>query len=106
MVHVVAYLTATPGRRQDILDILMPLVPSIQEEPGCVEYTVTTDAEVVGPKHPQTKFGPDTYIVVERWATLADLERHSKLPVVDEFFGKIEGFMADRVVHFLSPYEG
>jgi quinol monooxygenase YgiN len=105
MIHITALITAEPGKRQDILNVVLPLVPGIREEPGCVEYTVTIDADVVGTMHKPTPYGPDTYVVVERWETLADLERHSELPVVAEFFEKIAPLMKSRVVHFLVPAE-
>ncbi len=102
MLHVIAVITAQPGKRQAILDELLPRIPEIEAEPGHIEYTVTTDADVVGAMHTQTRFGPDTYVVIEKWRELKDLENHSTAPFVKEFLEKVEPLMASRVVHFLA----
>jgi quinol monooxygenase YgiN len=102
MIHVVAVITAKPGMRQAILDELHPIVPTIHAEPGCIEYTVTIDAPVVGDMHTQSPFGPDTFVCIEKWESLDHLKAHSTASFVLEYFPKVESIMAGRVVHFLS----
>lgn len=103
MMHVIAVITAKPGKRQEILDVLRDVVPHVLAEPGCIEYSVTTDAGVPGTMHSQTPFGPDRFATIEKWRSLEDLERHSELPFVAEYFEKVVDLMADRKVHFFTP---
>jgi quinol monooxygenase YgiN len=88
--------------RQSILDVLHPLVPTIHAEAGCIEYTITIDAPVVGSMHTQTPFGPDTFVLIEKWESLEHLKAHSTAPFVEDYFKKVGSMMADRIVHFLS----
>lgn len=102
MIHVVAVVTAHPGQRQAVLDELHAKVPLALAEEGCIEYTVTVDADAVGPAHTQTRFGQDTIVIIEKWATLAHLEAHSAAPHVAEYFAVVDPLLSSRVVHFLS----
>ncbi len=103
MIHVIAVITAEPGKRQVILDELRPLLPTIHAEPGCLEYTVTVDADLQpSTLHQPAPIGPDTFLVVEKWESLEALRAHSSAPFVHEYFEKVGALMADRVVHFLS----
>ncbi len=68
MVHVLAMITAKPGKRAEILAAFNANVPAVHAEDGCIEYGAAVDAEGVGPF--QTPFGPDTFVVIEKWASL------------------------------------
>ena len=47
-VHVLAVITAKPGKRAAILDAFRANVPAVHAENGCVEYGATIDAEDAG----------------------------------------------------------
>jgi quinol monooxygenase YgiN len=102
MLHIVAVNTAHPGKRQNILDMLHPALPMVRAIPGCLEYTVVVDAEVVGAMHTQTKFGPDTFICIEKWASKEELEAHAAAPEAAEYFKSIEPFFKSSVVYILK----
>jgi quinol monooxygenase YgiN len=102
IVHVIAVITAHPGKRQDILDVLLPALPGNLPEKGCIEYTVTTDAEVVGAAHAQTKFGPDTFVIIEKWKSIDHLQEHSSDPEVLDYLKSIEPYLASRITHFTT----
>jgi quinol monooxygenase YgiN len=68
-VHVLAIITAKPGRRAELLAAFQANVPNVHAEDGCLEYVATVDAENAGDV--QTRFGAETLVVVERWASLA-----------------------------------
>lgn len=106
MINVIAVITAHPGKRQDILDVLLPALPANMIENGCLEYTVTVDADVVGSMHSQTKFGPDTFTIVEKWQSLEHLKAHSVDEIVTEYLETISPFLKSRVVYFLSGVGG
>ncbi|MGK2911788.1 MAG: putative quinol monooxygenase [Sphingobium sp.] len=102
MIHVIAVITAKPGKRQAMLDELNAIIPTIHAEVGCIEYTVTIDAPAVGDMHTQSQFGPDSFICIEKWESLEYLKAHSTAQFVLDYFPKVGPIMADRTVHFLQ----
>ena len=45
MIHVIAVITAKPGKRDEILGHFRANVPAVQAEKGCIEYGATVDAD-------------------------------------------------------------
>ncbi len=101
MVHVLAVITAKPGKRDDILAAFRANVPAVHAEDGCIEYGATIDTEGVGDL--QTRFGEDSFVVVEKWANLAALEGHIAAPHMAAYGAKTKDMIASRVIHVLSP---
>ena len=77
-VHVLAIITAKPGRRAELLQAFQANVPAVHAEEGCIEYVATVDAEGAGSV--QTRFGEDTFVVVEKWASMDALKAHAAAP--------------------------
>ena len=100
MVHVLAVITAKPGKRGDILAAFGANVPTVKAEDGCIEYGAAIDAEGVGKF--QTPFGEDTFVVIEKWASLDALKAHAGSPHMAEYAGKTKDMIASRVIHVLS----
>ncbi|MGE5523274.1 MAG: putative quinol monooxygenase, partial [Rhodospirillaceae bacterium] len=65
MIHVIAVITAKPGAREKVLEAFRANMPTCRAEDGCIEYGPAIDAEGLGSV--QTRFGPDTFVVVEKW---------------------------------------
>jgi quinol monooxygenase YgiN len=65
MIHVLAIITANPGQRQRVLEAFQANVPAVRAEEGCIEYGAAVDTEGFGGL--QTAFGPDTFVVIEKW---------------------------------------
>jgi quinol monooxygenase YgiN len=101
MIHVLAIITAKPGMRDAILKIFHANVPAVRAEKGCIEYGPTVDAEGVGAI--QTKLGPDTFVVVEKWESLDALKAHAAAPHMAAYAAKTKEMIASRVIHVLSP---
>ena len=101
MVHVVAIITAKPGLRDEILTAFRANVPRVRAEDGCIEYGATIDAEGVGSL--QTRFGDDTFVVVEKWESLPALKAHAAAPHMAAYGAKTKDMIASRVIHVLSP---
>ncbi len=101
MVHVLAVITAKPGRRDGILAAFRANVPAVHTEDGCIEYGATIDTEGVGDL--QTRFGEDSFVVVEKWANLAALEAHIAAPHMAAYGAKTKDMIASRIIHVLSP---
>ena len=100
-VHVIAVITAKPGRRAELLEAFQANVPHVHAEDGCLEYTATVDAENAGDA--QTRFGADTFVVIEQWASLAALKAHAAAPHMATYAAKTKALIASRVIHVLSP---
>ena len=101
MIHVVAIITAKPGQRDAILEAFKANVPAVHAEAGCIEYGPAVDADGVGGF--QTKFGADTFVVVEKWETLDALKAHAVAPHMAAYGAKTKDLLESRVIHVLSP---
>lgn len=99
MIHVLATITAKPGMRDRILEIFRANMPAVHAEDGCVEYVPTIDAEGSG----ATALGPDTFVVVEKWASLPALKAHAASPHMAEYGKATRDMVASRVIHVLTP---
>ena len=100
-VHVIAVITARPGRRAELLQAFQANVPNVHAEEGCIEYVATVDAEGAGSI--QTRVGPDTFVVIEKWASLDALKAHAAAPHMVAYAAKTKDLIASRVIHVLSP---
>jgi len=101
MIHVIAIITAKPGQRDAILAAFRANMPAVHAEKGCIEYGPALDAEGFGSF--QTKFGPDTFVVVEKWADAAALKAHAAAPHMVAYGQRTKELIASRVIHILSP---
>jgi quinol monooxygenase YgiN len=100
MIHIVAMITAKPGKREAILDLFRANVPNVLAEDGCIEYGPVIDAEGAGAL--QTPVGSDTFVVIEKWETMAALAAHAKAPHMASYAAAAKDMLAERVVHVLS----
>ncbi len=100
-VHVLAIITAKPGLRDEILKAFRANVPRVHTEVGCIEYGATIDAEGVG--NLQTRFGDDTFVVVEKWESLPALKAHAAALHMAAYGAKTKDMIDSRVIHVLSP---
>lgn len=100
MIHVVAVITAKPGMRDAVLKEFHANMPAVHAEKGCVEYGPTIDAPDMGPI--QTPFGPDTFVVIEKWETVEDLKAHAAAPHMAAYAAKVKDMLANRVIHVLT----
>jgi quinol monooxygenase YgiN len=101
MIHVIAVITAKPGKREEILRHWRQIVPAVHAEKGCIEYGAAVDAEGALPV--QTKWGPDTFLVIEKWESMDSLKAHAAAPHMATYAAKTKELIASRVIHILSP---
>ena len=101
MIHVIAVITAKPGQRDNILTHFRANVPAVRAEKGCIEYGAALDADTA--LSIQTKWGPDTFLVVEKWESLEALKAHAAAPHMAAYGAKVKDLLASRVIHILSP---
>lgn len=101
MIHVLAIITTKPGMRDAVLANFRANRQAVLAEEGCIEYDAAVDAEGAGAV--QTKCGPDTFIVIEKWSNLATLAAHGAAPHMVAYGAKNKDMVASRVIHVLQP---
>ena len=101
MIHVIALITAKPGQRATILAHFNANVPAVRAEKGCIEYGAAVDLDPA--LKFQTAFGPDTFVVVEKWDSPEALAAHAAAPHMAAYAGKTKDLLAGRVIHILQP---
>jgi quinol monooxygenase YgiN len=101
MIHVIAVITAKPGKRDEVLKHFRANVPAVRAEKGCIEYGAAVDADPA--LAIQTKYGSDTFLVVEKWESLDALKAHAAAPHMAAYGAKKKELLASRVIHILSP---
>ena len=101
MIHVIAIITTKPGKRDEVLQHARANVPAVHAEKGCIEYGAAVDAE--NALKFQTKWGPDTFLVVEKWDSMEALQAHVAAPHMAAYGAKTKELLASRVIHILSP---
>jgi quinol monooxygenase YgiN len=101
MIHVVAIITAKPGQRDAILAAIRANLPAVRAEQGCIEYGPAIDADGIGSF--QTKAGPDTVFVIEKWEDADALKAHAAAPHMAAYGAKVKDLVAARAVHVLAP---
>jgi quinol monooxygenase YgiN len=101
MIHVLAIITTKPGQREKVLEAFRANVPAVRAEAGCLEYGATIDAEGLGSI--QTKFGPDCFVVVEKWESVDALKAHAAAPHMAAYAAKTKDMVESRAIHVLTP---
>ena len=101
MIHVLAVITTKPGLRESVLELFRANVPAVKAEDGCIEYGAAVDADAALPM--QTRYGPDTFVVVEKWASVEALAAHAAAPHMVAYSSNTREMLANRVIHVLSP---
>ena len=102
MIHVLAFITAKPGLRDQVLREFHANIPAVRAEEGCIEYGPATDAQDVGAF--QTKLGDDAFVVIEKWASVEALRAHAAAPHMAAYAARTKDLIASRVIHVLSPH--
>ena len=100
MVHVLAVITAKPGKRDEVLGLFKANVPAVHAEDGCIEYGAVIDHDDAGGF--QTKFGEDSFVVVEKWSSLEALKAHAAAPHMKAYGDKVKDLLADRKIYVMS----
>ncbi|MGY3489539.1 quinol monooxygenase YgiN [Bradyrhizobium sp. USDA 4011] len=101
MIQGIVVIVTKPGMRAEVLDIFQRNVPAVHAEAGCIEYTAFTDLKDYGP--PQTAYGDDTFIIVEKWESVAALKAHARSPHMAAYAERVKNKLASRTVHLLQP---
>lgn len=101
MIHVLAIITAKPGQRAAVLEAFRANVPAVRAEDGCIAYEAVVDIDNSPPHFAQ--YGPDTFVVVEQWSSMAALQAHAVAPHMKAYAAKVKDLTANRAIHVLQP---
>jgi quinol monooxygenase YgiN len=99
VIHVVAIITAKPGQRAAVLANFAANRPNVLAEAGCIEYGAAVDIENMG----TAAYGPDSFVVIEKWESEEHLKAHAVAPHMKEYGAKNKDLVAGRVIHVLKP---
>ena len=100
MIHVLAIITTKPGLRAQVLEIFQANVPAVHAEEGCIAYEAVVDEPSAAAF---AQFGPDTFVVVEQWASMAALQAHGAAPHMKAYGERVKDMTAARAIHVLRP---
>ena len=103
MIRVVAVITASPGRRAELLAAFRANIANVLAEKGCIEYAGHVDAATVGPF--QADYGPDSLVVLESWESPEALKAHIAAPHMKAYSEKTRDLVAKRSIHILSAID-
>jgi quinol monooxygenase YgiN len=101
MIHVIAVITAKPGQRENILMHFRANVPAVRAEQGCIEYGAAVDLDPA--LKFQTAYGPDSFLVIEKWESPDALKAHAAAPHMAAYAAKVKDMIAGRAIHILQP---
>lgn len=101
MIHVLAIITAHPGLRDRILEAYRANVDAVRTEDGCLAYEAVVDVRDGAAGFAQ--FGPDAFVVVEKWASMAALQAHAVAPHMKAYGRQVKDLTASRAIHVLEP---
>ena len=101
MIHVLAIITAKPGMRERILEAFRDNTEAVHAEVGCLQYEAVVDVRNGAAGFAQ--FGPDAFVVVERWASMQALQAHGAAPHMKAYASKVKDLTASRAIHVLEP---
>ncbi|HYF60737.1 MAG TPA: antibiotic biosynthesis monooxygenase [Burkholderiaceae bacterium] len=101
MIHVLAFITAHPGRRDEVLQAFRENMPAVHAEDGCIEYQPVVDVE--GFASWPTPAGADTFVVIEKWRDAAALKAHAAAPHMAAYAARTKPLVASRTIHVMAP---
>jgi quinol monooxygenase YgiN len=100
MIHVIAIISAQPGRREEVLKLFRANIPNVLAEDGCIEYVPVVDVPGFGGA--QAPLGPDSFMVVEKWASADALRAHAVAPHMKAYAAASGPLVAGRAIHILE----
>ena len=79
LLTVIAYMTAAPGKADELRSALEALIEPTSQEDGYVNYDLHESVEA-----------PGTFFFYENWESAGQLDAHLATPHLVEFAGRIE----------------
>lgn len=84
MIILNAKLTAAPGLEKDAESALRAMIPEVQNEDGCLEYTLYRDTK-----------NPASFLYFERYKDQDALQTHARTPHFQNLIKALDGKLAN-----------
>ncbi len=101
MIHVIATIRTTPGRRDDFLKAFRALVPLVRAEAGCIEYGPAIDLENAIDGQPIAR--KEVVTVIEKWQDPAALRKHLAATHMLQFKDLVKDLVTAVEIRVLGP---
>jgi quinol monooxygenase YgiN len=101
MIHVIATIRTSPGRREEFLSEFRKLVPLVRAEDGCIEYGPATDVDAGIEGLPVVR--EDVVTVIEKWENIGALQKHLVAPHVLRYRESVKDLLAGVEIRVLEP---
>jgi quinol monooxygenase YgiN len=98
MIHIIAIVTAKPGKREELLELVRNNVAAVRSESGCIEYSPLVDLDASA-----SKFGEQTFVVVEKWQDEASLAGHRIAKHMVGYAAKSKELVEKRSIYLMQP---
>ncbi len=100
MIHVLATIEVTAGKRTEYLEQFHWVEPLVKAEVGCIEYGAGVDvatgiAVQIAPR-------PDTVMVVEKWSSVEALQTHLKSAHMAEYRTRVKDLVTSVSLQVLN----
>ena len=101
MIHVIATIETTAGRRDEFLAAFAELVPDVRAEQGCIEYgpAIALETPITG----QSPIREDIVVVIEKWESVEALRRHLEAPHMVRYRRTVKDLVAGISIQVLEP---
>jgi quinol monooxygenase YgiN len=101
MIHVIATIEVTPGKRDQFLEAFHANVPLVLQEDGCIEYGPTLDvATDIAAQIPRRE---NVVTIMEKWRDLAALKAHLVAPHMLTYRTRVKDFVQRISLQILQP---
>jgi quinol monooxygenase YgiN len=101
MIHVLATVEVSPGKREAFLEEFRKVVPLVRAEAGCLEYGAAIDLPIGHPAQDPPR--PDTAVIVEKWESVEALRAHLQAPHMQEYRARVKDLVARVRLQVLEP---
>jgi quinol monooxygenase YgiN len=100
LINSLAFITANSGMRDKLITVWRENAPTVRAEEGCIEYNATVDFPETGAF--QSPAGPDTIVIVEKWANIDALRAHVAAPHMRAYAEKTGELVTGRVIRVMT----
>ena len=101
MIHVIAEIETTEGKREAFLEEFKKVVPLVLEEAGCIEYGATIDASTGIDR--QAPLRDETVTIVEKWSDVDALRAHLDSDHMAAYRERVVDHVAGATLRILEP---
>jgi quinol monooxygenase YgiN len=101
MIHVIATIELSPGRREDFLTAFQELVPDVRAEVGCIEYGPAVDLAASLADQPAPR--DNVVTVVEKWESVDALRTHLEAPHMQRYRRTVKDMVLGVSIRVMEP---